>query len=53
MYRPIVLSNGRMPADFFEKTSACDRRCESCGYCVRAFHQAAEDISQYYNIETK
>lgn len=53
MYRPIVLSNGRMPKDFFEKTSSCDRKCEKCGYCIRAFEQASEDISQYYNIETK
>lgn len=53
MYRPLVLSNSRMPGDFFEKTSGCDRKCEGCGYCVRAFEQAAEDISQYYNTETK
>lgn len=53
MYRPIVLSNSRMPSNFFEKTAACKHDCESCGYCIRAFEQAAEDISQYYNIETK
>ena len=53
MYRPMVLSNGRMPGDFFEVTSKCNRRCESCGYCIRAYAKACEDISQYYNIETK
>ena len=53
MYRPMVLSNSRMPEDFFKQTSSCNRKCEKCGYCIRAFEQASEDISQYYNTETK
>lgn len=53
IYRPIALSGSRMPHDFFDQTSSCQRKCEGCGYCIRAFEQAAEDLSQYENIETK
>jgi len=53
LYRPVVLSGSRMPEDFFEVTSACSRKCDTCGYCIRAFERAAEDISSYYYTETK
>lgn len=30
---PRIMDNERFPADWFERTSSCGRRCESCGYC--------------------
>ncbi len=34
-FAPYVIDNDRFPADWFEKTTACDKRCEECGYCDR------------------
>lgn len=30
---PHIIDNERFPADWFEVTSTCDRRCHKCGYC--------------------
>jgi len=30
---PYVIDNERFPADWFERTTECDKRCERCGYC--------------------
>ena len=37
-FAPYVIDNDRFPADWFEKTTACNKKCEECGYCesVRA-----------------
>ena len=32
---PRSLDNRSFPADWFEKTTACGRVCESCDYCER------------------
>lgn len=44
LFRPTALSAGRMPEDFFARTSRCARDCERCGYCAEAFDQAAETL---------
>jgi hypothetical protein len=33
---PAVIDNDRIPADFFERTSRCDRSCDRCGYCAES-----------------
>jgi collagenase-like PrtC family protease len=30
---PHIIDNMRFPADWFERTTTCGRRCEGCGYC--------------------
>ena len=32
-FAPYVIDNDRFPSDWFEKTTACNKRCEECGYC--------------------
>jgi collagenase-like PrtC family protease len=34
-----LLDNDRFPPDWFARTSACDRRCERCGYCAEVLDQ--------------
>jgi hypothetical protein len=33
-FAPHVFDNSRFPPDWFERTSACGRRCAGCGYCA-------------------
>jgi collagenase-like PrtC family protease len=33
-FAPSVIDNSRFPADWFARTSTCDRRCDRCGYCA-------------------
>ena len=33
-FAPEVIANGKFPADWFERTTTCGRRCESCTYCA-------------------
>jgi len=30
---PYILDNSRFPEDWFERSTACEKRCEKCGYC--------------------
>ena len=30
---PYILNNAAFPADWFERTTACDKNCHACGYC--------------------
>ncbi len=32
-FAPWVIDNDRFPADWFEKTTACDKQCHKCSYC--------------------
>ncbi len=32
-FAPSVIDNARFPADWFARTSTCDRRCDRCEYC--------------------
>ncbi len=37
---PYVIDNARFPADWFSRTTACDKRCDRCGYCAAVLEQA-------------
>lgn len=39
-FAPYVLDNTRLPADWFDRTSTCDRRCDRCTYCAKALAAA-------------
>lgn len=30
---PYIIDNTKFPADFFEKTSKCNKQCHNCNYC--------------------
>ncbi len=36
---PFIVDNSRFPADWFEKTSTCDKQCHKCGYCQSVLEQ--------------
>ncbi len=36
---PYVLDNSKFPSDWFEKTTACDKKCEKCGYCQQVLEK--------------
>ncbi|MBR2037507.1 MAG: hypothetical protein IKA09_07220, partial [Lachnospiraceae bacterium] len=32
-FAPFVIDNDRFPDDWFERTSSCSKKCDSCNYC--------------------
>ncbi len=36
---PYLIDNERFPEDWFERTTACDRRCQACGYCEQVLEE--------------
>jgi collagenase-like PrtC family protease len=36
---PYTIDNARFPADWFERTTSCDRRCQSCDYCASVLQE--------------
>lgn len=45
-FAPHVLDNERFPSDWFERTSTCRHRCESCSYCADVLRQALVSVEQ-------
>lgn len=43
-FRGYVLDGGRLPEDFFERVTSCDKECHKCGYCK----EVARNISVRY-----
>lgn len=41
-----IIDNSLFPEDWFERTSTCGRRCESCGYCQKVYEQVRVDITE-------
>lgn len=41
---PHLLDNQRFPADWFERTSRCDRRCHTCNYCAEVLEQVTVTV---------
>jgi hypothetical protein len=40
IYSPYVIDNTRMPEDFFERVTACDKQCHMCNYCRKVYEDA-------------
>jgi collagenase-like PrtC family protease len=38
-FAPCFLDNTRFPADWFQRTSTCGRRCHKCDYCAKTLEQ--------------
>ena len=45
-FAPRVLHNQRFPADWFERTSTCGRRCEQCDYCREVLERVAVSAAE-------
>jgi len=41
-FAPRAIDNARFPADWFERTTTCGRRCAECGYCEAVLAQVLE-----------
>lgn len=40
LFAPYAIDNTRMPKDFFEKVTACDKQCHRCDYCRSVLENA-------------
>lgn len=34
LFAPSIIDNTRFPADWFERTTSCDKKCHRCSYCA-------------------
>ena len=41
-----IIDNTLFPEDWFERTTTCGRRCESCGYCQQVYEKVRVDINE-------
>ena len=51
-FAPYILDNEKFPADWFARTSACDRRCDRCDYCGRVLREILVRIDQGAALQT-
>jgi len=42
LFEGFLIANGRFPADWFDKTTACGKRCHCCNYCAEVLNQVLE-----------
>lgn len=40
LFAPYIIDNMRMPKDFFDHVTRCDKQCHTCDYCRRALEGA-------------
>jgi len=40
IFAPYVIDNTRMPKDFFDRVTSCDKQCHKCNYCHSALEEA-------------
>lgn len=43
-FAPYVVDNTAFPADWFARTSTCDRECHRCGYCADVLEQVLRRV---------
>lgn len=43
VFSPYIIDNSKFPDDWFTKTSACDKKCHGCGYCLKVLKQVLEE----------
>ena len=48
---PYIISNQNFPADWFTKTSSCDKMCHRCGYCKAVLPQVLMNTEEMYDRE--
>ncbi len=44
-FRPTIVDNSKLPADFCAHVAACDKSCRSCNYCKTALEQASVTLN--------
>ena len=45
LFAPKVIDNARFPADWFKKTSECDKQCHRCRYCDTVLKETLVDLT--------
>jgi len=43
---PCIIDNARFPADWFDRATSCDKRCDRCSYCEHVLGQVLVDMGQ-------
>jgi collagenase-like PrtC family protease len=43
-FAPYLVDNERFPAEWFARTSTCDRQCHRCGYCAGVLEQVLRSV---------
>ena len=44
VFAPYVIDNSRFPDDWFERTSRCRNRCETCDYCATVLERVLVNV---------
>ena len=52
-FYPVVIENSRLPEGFGKQVSHCSKNCASCGYCVRAYEEAAVKLNDLFTDENR
>ncbi len=43
---PYLVENSMFPTDFAERVLSCDKRCETCDYCMSVFEQTKKNLGE-------
>ena len=52
-FHPWIIDNSRFPADWFEKTSSCSKKCELCDYCKSVLAQVLVNVEATPAVVTR
>ena len=44
LFAPCIIDNARFPADWFERTTTCDKKCHECDYCASVLSSVLVDV---------
>jgi len=44
VFQGYIINNAKFPKDWFEKTTACRKKCDQCDYCSRVLKEVLERI---------
>ncbi len=39
-FAPYIIDSSKIPSDFFQRTTACDKQCHACGYCAEVLKKS-------------
>lgn len=46
LFAPYIVDNSRFPADWFERTTTCDKTCETCDYCASVLDRVLVKVGE-------
>ena len=51
LFYPFVIENKKIPEDFAVRVADCDKQCDTCGYCIKAFDKAITSLDEIITSE--